>query len=105
MRLIIPILLVIKIIKLAWVVEIGDHAIERHRHRALGQRRRDALGDLKSGDVFREFAPGAIGEGEGDLVHGFGRFQIRKAKLESRCGRILVRHFRLLELTPANERR
>ena len=87
------------------IVEIGDHAVQRHRHRALGQRRRDALGDVETGDVLGIFALRAVGEGEGDLLHGFGRFQIRKAKLESRCGRILVRHCRLLKLTPANERR
>jgi hypothetical protein len=28
--------------------EVRDHAIERHRHRALGQRRRDALGDIEA---------------------------------------------------------
>ena len=87
------------------IVEIGDRAVQRHRHRALGERGRDALGDLEAGDVLGIFALGAIGEGEGDFLHGFGRFQIRKAKLESRCGCIAVRHWRLLKLTPANERR
>ena len=52
--------------------EIGDRAVERHRHRALGQRRRDALGDLEAGDVLREFALGAVGEGEGDLAGSTG---------------------------------
>ena len=33
------------------VGEIGDHAVERHRHRALGQRGRDALGDVEAGDA------------------------------------------------------
>ena len=61
------------------IVEIGDHAIQRHRHRALGQRRRDALGEFEPGDVLGIFALGAIGEGEGDFLLGFGRFQIRKA--------------------------
>jgi hypothetical protein len=78
--------------------EIADHAIERHRHRALGQRRRNALGDIEAGDVFGKFAPGAVGEGEGDLEHGFDRFEIREAEFE-------VGHGFLLKLTPANERR
>jgi hypothetical protein len=64
------------------VGEITDHAVERHRHGALGQRRRDPPGDVEAGGVFVEFAFGAVGEGEGDL-RGFDRFQIGKAKLES----------------------
>ena len=87
------------------IVEVGDHAIQRHRHRALGQRRRDALGDVEAGDVPGIFALRAVGEGEGDLFQGLGRFQIGKAELESGCGRVLVRHVSLLKLTPANERR
>ena len=87
------------------IVEIGDRAVERHRHRALGERGRDALRDIEPGGVSGIFAFRAVGEGEGDLFQGFGRFQIRKAKLESRCRRILVRHIILLKLTPANERR
>ena len=87
------------------IVEVGDHAIQRHRHRALGERRRDALGEFEPGDVLGIFAFRAVGEGEGDLFLGFGGFQIGKAELESGCGRILVRHCRLLKLTPANERR
>ncbi len=83
-------------VALDWIGEIDDHAIERHRHRALGQRRRNALGDIEAGDVLGEFAFRAVGEGKGDFLHGFGRFQIRKAKLESRCGCIAVRHWRLL---------
>ena len=49
------------------VGKVRDHAIQRHRHRALGQRRRDAPGDIEAGDVLGEFALGAIGEGEGDF--------------------------------------
>jgi hypothetical protein len=64
------------------VGEIADHAIQRHRHRALGQRRRDALGDIEAGDAFGEFAFRAVGEGEGDL-RGFDRFQVGEAELES----------------------
>jgi hypothetical protein len=62
--------------------KIADHAIERHRHRALGQRRRNAPGDIEAGGVFEEFALGAVGEGEGD-PRGFDRFQIAEAELES----------------------
>ena len=84
--------------------EIGDHAVERHRDRALGERGRDALGDIEAGDVLGEFALGAVGEGEGDLLRGFGGFQIREAVLESGRG-LAGRACRLLWLTPANERR
>jgi hypothetical protein len=63
--------------------EIDERAVERHRHRALGERRRDALGDVKAGGVFREFARRAVGENEGDFLHGFDRFQVREAVLES----------------------
>ena len=79
------------------VGEIDHRAVERHRHRALGQRRRNALGDVEAGGVLREFALGAVGEGEGDL-RGFDRFEIRQAVFE-------VGHKGLLWLTPANERR
>ncbi len=87
------------------VGEISDLAIKRHRHGALGERGRDALGDVEAGGVFGELALGAVGEGEGDFVHGLDRFQIREAVLESRRGGILVWHGYLLVLTPANERR
>ena len=33
------------------VGEVGEFAVERHRHRALGERGRDALGDVETGDV------------------------------------------------------
>ena len=36
------------------VGEIGDRAVERHRDRALGERGRDALGDVEAGDVWRD---------------------------------------------------
>ena len=87
------------------VGEIADHAVERHRYRALGQRRRDALGDIKACDVLGEFALGAIGKGEGDL-RGFNRLQIGKAENESwRRLLLVVGHGSLLWLTPAYERR
>ncbi|MGY3118969.1 hypothetical protein ACVWXQ_002906 [Bradyrhizobium sp. S3.14.4] len=87
------------------IVEVGDYAVERHRNRALGQRRRNALGDLEAGDALGVFAPGAVGEGEGDL---FGRghgSQIAEAVLKAGFGFGLVGHAFLLRLTPANERR
>ena len=87
------------------VGEIADHAIQRHRHRAFCQRRRDALGDIEAGDALGEFAPGAVGEGEGDAGLGFDRLQIGDTVLESGRGRVLVGHRSLLWLTPANERR
>ena len=68
------------------IVEVGKLAVERHRHGALGKRRRDASGDLEPGDVLGKFPPGAVGEGEGDLLHGFGGFQIAEAVMESGLG-------------------
>ena len=61
------------------MTSVGKVAVERHRHRALGERRRNALGDVEAGDVGGEFAACAVGKGQGD-------------------------HDRLLMLTPANER-
>ena len=87
------------------VAEVGDHAIQRHRHRALGQRRRDALGNVEAGHALGEFARRAIGEGDGDFHLGLHRFQVGEAVLESGRGLVLVGHCSLLVLTPANERR
>ena len=36
------------------VGKVGQFAVQRHRHRALGERGRDALGDIEAGDVLRE---------------------------------------------------
>ena len=33
------------------VGQIGEPAVERHRHRAFGERRRNALGDVEAGDA------------------------------------------------------
>jgi hypothetical protein len=60
--------------------EIGQLAVERHRHRALGQRRRNALGDVEAGGGLRILPTRAVGKGQRD-------------------------HCQLLLLTPANERR
>jgi hypothetical protein len=81
-----------------WIGEIAERAIQRHRHGALGQRWRDALGDIETGDAFGEFALGAVGEGDVDLVHGLGGLEIRNGILE-------VAHQSLLWLTPADQRR
>ena len=48
------------------VRQIGDHAFERHRHRALGERGRDALGDVETGDAVGILPTGAVGERQGD---------------------------------------
>jgi hypothetical protein len=80
------------------VVEIKQRPIQRHRHGAFRQRGRNALGDIEAGDALGEFAPGAVGEGNVDLVHGLDGLEIRKAVLE-------VAHQSLLWLTPANGRR
>ena len=46
--------------------EIGELAVERHRHGALGERRRNALGDIEAGGVLRVFPTRAVGKGHGD---------------------------------------
>ncbi len=46
--------------------EIGDDALERHRHRALGERRRDALGDVETGCAVGIVPTGAVGKRQGD---------------------------------------
>ncbi len=85
-------------IALDGVVEVAERAVQRHRHGTLGERWRDALGDFETGDAFGEFAFGAVGEGEVDLVHGLGGLEIRNGILE-------VAHQSLLWLTPADQRR
>ena len=60
--------------------KVGELAVQRHGDRALGERRRNALGDVEAGGVWRIFPTRAVGKGHGD-------------------------HFLLLLLTPANERR
>ena len=62
------------------VGEIGERAVERHGDGALGQRGRNALGDVKPGCALGIFPTGAVGKGQRDHQH-------------------------LLLLTPANERR
>ena len=86
------------------VGEVGEHAVERHRHGLLGERRRDALGDLEAGGAAGIFPGLAVGEGDDDLATLGGRLQIAERELESRGGRGRVRHRSLLWLTPANER-
>ena len=46
--------------------EVGDRAVERHRDRALGERGRDALGDVETGDVVGILPTRAVGKGQGD---------------------------------------
>ena len=87
------------------VAKVSHHAIQRHRHRALGQRRRDALGNVEAGNAFGEFAPGAVGEGDADFHLRLHRLEVGEAELESGRGLVLVGHCYLLMLTPANERR
>ena len=48
--------------------EVDDLAVERHRDGAFGQRGRDALGDIKAGDVVRIVPTRAIGKGQRDHV-------------------------------------
>ena len=46
--------------------KVGDLTIERHRDRALGQRRRNALGNVEAGDVLGILPTRAVGKGQGD---------------------------------------
>ena len=48
------------------VGEIGDAAVERHRHRVLGERRRDALRDVETGDAWGIVPTRAVGKGQRD---------------------------------------
>ena len=46
--------------------QVDKLAVERHRHRALGKRRRNAFGDIEAGDVCGIFPTRAVGKGQGD---------------------------------------
>ena len=61
--------------------EVGDLAVERHRDGALGERGRDALGDVETGDAVGEFTACAVGKGQGDhrlapVAHSCERAQV-----------------------------
>src|SRR5690242_13469812 len=46
--------------------KIGELAVKRHRHRTLGERRRNALGDIETGGVWRIVPTRAVGKGQRD---------------------------------------
>ena len=48
------------------VGEIGERAVERHRHRLLGERLGDAFGDIAAGDAGGKLADGIVGKGKLD---------------------------------------
>src|SRR5262249_8563627 len=48
------------------VVEIREHAVERHGDGALGERRRNAFGDVEAGRALRIFPTRAVGKGQRD---------------------------------------
>ena len=50
------------------VGQVGKLAVERHRDRALGERRRNALGDVEAGGVRGIVPARAVGKGQGDHV-------------------------------------
>ena len=50
------------------VGQIGDRAVERHRHGAFGQRGRNALGDIKPGGALGVVPACAVGKGQRDHV-------------------------------------
>ncbi len=48
------------------VGKVGKLAVERHGDRALGERRRNALGDVEAGGVLRILPARAVGKGHSD---------------------------------------
>ncbi len=48
------------------VVQVHERVVERHRDRALGERGRDALGDVKTGDAVGVLPTRAVGKGQSD---------------------------------------
>src|SRR5207249_3229736 len=48
------------------VVQVHERVVERHRDRAFGERGRDALGDVETGDAFGIVPTRAVGKGQGD---------------------------------------
>ena len=46
--------------------KIGKPAVERHRYRALGERRRNAFGDIEAGGVGGILPTRAVGKGQRD---------------------------------------
>ena len=46
--------------------QVGKLAVERHGHRALGERRRNTLGDVEAGGVWRVIPTRAVGKGQRD---------------------------------------
>ena len=67
--------------------EIGQRAVQRHHDGALGERGRNALGDVEPGGAAGIFAGLAVGEGDGDLVHGGYRLEVGERVLEAGGGR------------------
>ena len=79
--------------------QVGELAVERHRHRALGKRRRNALGDVEAGGVVRIIPTGAVGKGQRDILL-FGGSPARRIELSTEP---LSDMIQLLLLTPAYE--
>ena len=65
--------------------QIGKLAVERHGDRALGKRRRNALGDVEAGGVWRKIPTRAVGKGHGD--------HCQKLLLLTRCLRMLRKRY------------
>ncbi len=51
------------------VAEVGQPAVQRHRHRLLGERFGNAFGDLAAGDAGSKIANGIIGESQVDHLY------------------------------------
>ena len=51
--------------------QIGDLAVERHGDRALGERRRNAFGDVEAGGVGGKLPTRAVGKGQRDHFCSF----------------------------------
>src|SRR6202035_3490319 len=64
------------------VGQVGKLAVERHGDRPLGERRRNPLGDVEAGGVWRKIPTRAVGKGHGD--------HCQKLQLLTRCLRTQV---------------
>ena len=60
--------------------EVGQPAVDHHRHGPLGQRLGDALGQLLAGDPLGEGPLGAIGKCQGDFAHGLSSHSLQPSR-------------------------
>ena len=74
--------------------EVGELAVEAHRHAALGERRRDRFGDVEARGAGLHRALCAIGKCQGDLRHVHWLLSLLRTSAGKRsfeCQRVLAR--------------